>query len=395
MKNLILILLLMFLTINLYSFDFGATVVKGKFTAEAEAVFQANLTMEADAVVQGNMTVEGSVVILGTVEGTLIGEATSVSSIAGLAPDTQNTYSRTQYLIPYASSTTAWGQIAIGTDGQVLTSGGAGSAPTFEDAGGGGGSLWSESGSDIYFSSGIIGIGTTPSAGAQVYISNTSKGSALGISNTYASSTASLWTSTSGATTKALDLDIGNGSYTGDSIDVTTTRASSSSFNFMIFKGFTDLEFKFSGDGNGTCDGSWTGGGADYAEYFECTNKNSFNIGDTVIIENGLIVKANSGDTPIGVIRTKDSVGFIGNNPLNDPEKYKKNSYGKREKDNNGSKVLNSSYVEVLFVLYKDRNDKILVGLLGQIPITKNEIINPNWVFIREIDSNVNLYLVK
>ena len=64
-----------------------------------------------------------------------VGQADTVATITGLAPDTQNTYARTQYLIPYASSTTAFGEIAIGTDGQVLTSGGAGVAPSFEAAG--------------------------------------------------------------------------------------------------------------------------------------------------------------------------------------------------------------------------------------------------------------------
>lgn len=43
----------------------------------------------------------------------------------------------TQYLIPYAATTTSIGQIAIGTAGQVLTSNGAGAAPTFQAAGGG------------------------------------------------------------------------------------------------------------------------------------------------------------------------------------------------------------------------------------------------------------------
>ena len=61
------------------------------------------------------------------------GESATVATITTLPPDTQNTYSRTQYLIPYASTTTAMGQIAIGTDGQILTSGGAGVAPSFED----------------------------------------------------------------------------------------------------------------------------------------------------------------------------------------------------------------------------------------------------------------------
>src|SRR3990167_362182 len=45
--------------------------------------------------------------------------------------------SLTQYLIPYAATTTSIGQIAIGTSGQVLTSNGAGAAPTFQAATGG------------------------------------------------------------------------------------------------------------------------------------------------------------------------------------------------------------------------------------------------------------------
>jgi len=43
----------------------------------------------------------------------------------------------TQYLIPYADTTTSFSQIAIGTSGQVLTSNGAGFAPTFQAVGGG------------------------------------------------------------------------------------------------------------------------------------------------------------------------------------------------------------------------------------------------------------------
>jgi len=73
-----------------------------------------------------------------TVATSCTGESATVATITGLAPDTQNTYARTQYLIPYASTTTAMTGIAIGDDGQVLTSGGAGVAPSFEDAAGGG-----------------------------------------------------------------------------------------------------------------------------------------------------------------------------------------------------------------------------------------------------------------
>lgn len=93
------------------------------------------LINNGDDTTSGTITAAGfSGPLTGNVTGDVSGQAGTVATITGLAPDTQNTYARTQYLIPYASSTTAWGQIAIGTSGQVLTSGGAGVAPSFEDA---------------------------------------------------------------------------------------------------------------------------------------------------------------------------------------------------------------------------------------------------------------------
>ena len=93
----------------------------------------------------GAVTLAGTASITGDItgnasgsSGSCTGESATVATIAGLAPNTQNTYARTQYLIPYASTTTAFGEIAIGDDGQVLTSGGAGVAPTFEAVAGGG-----------------------------------------------------------------------------------------------------------------------------------------------------------------------------------------------------------------------------------------------------------------
>jgi len=101
-----------------------------------------------------------------------------LSTIAGLAPDTQNTYARTQYLMPYASSTTAMGEVAIGTATQVLTSNGAGAAPTFQAAGGGGfeqlasdpgspslGDSWFNT-TDNLFKGVVLGSGTWSSGGA-------------------------------------------------------------------------------------------------------------------------------------------------------------------------------------------------------------------------------------
>ncbi len=74
----------------------------------------------------------------GTVAGTTITGATitggSISGITDLSVPDGGTgkSSWTQYLIPYADTITSFSQIPIGSLGQVLTSNGAGSAPSFQ-----------------------------------------------------------------------------------------------------------------------------------------------------------------------------------------------------------------------------------------------------------------------
>ncbi|RKZ25658.1 hypothetical protein DRQ26_05560, partial [bacterium] len=65
----------------------------------------------------------------------------SISGITDLAVVDGGTgkSSWTQYLIPYADTSTSFSQIAAGTSGQILTSNGDSSAPSFQDAPGGGG----------------------------------------------------------------------------------------------------------------------------------------------------------------------------------------------------------------------------------------------------------------
>lgn len=102
-------------------------------------------------------------------------------------------------------------------------------------------------------------------------------------------------------------------SFASSNLLLNANRAANSDYNFLrAYSGnLGDKEFQLSGDGNGTCDGSWTGGGADYAEYFEWLDGNpnsDTRTGLSVVLDGDKIRLAQVGETPIGVISANPSV---------------------------------------------------------------------------------------
>lgn len=89
------------------------------------------VTINADSTISGTNTGDNTVATTGDSATSFFSSGTLEFGIGGTG-----LASWTQYLIPYAATTTSIGQIAIGTSGQVLTSNGAGAAPTFQTAGG-------------------------------------------------------------------------------------------------------------------------------------------------------------------------------------------------------------------------------------------------------------------
>jgi len=93
-----------------------------------------------------------------------------------------------------------------------------------------------------------------------------------------------------------------------------TNRSGSSAFDFMRMAsaGAGDNEFRFQGDGQAYADGSWNGGGADYAEYFEWDDGNSSDEdrrGYSVVLVGNKIRKATSSDA------ASDIIGIISATP--------------------------------------------------------------------------------
>lgn len=81
----------------------------------------------------------GTAVAFGAID---ISQSAAITGVLPFANGGTGLASWTQYLIPYAATSTSIGQIAIGTAGQVLTSNGAGAAPSFQTPSAGGGATY-------------------------------------------------------------------------------------------------------------------------------------------------------------------------------------------------------------------------------------------------------------
>jgi hypothetical protein len=104
-----------------------------------------------------------------------------------------------------------------------------------------------------------------------------------------------------------------NAGLTGSVVFARTTRTNSTDFNLFIGQTNNggDTEFRVRGNGDVNADGAFTGGGADYAEYFEWEdgNPNSEDrSGLAVVLVGDKIREAQEGEIPFGVISANPSI---------------------------------------------------------------------------------------
>jgi hypothetical protein len=155
-------------------------------------------------------------------------------------------------------------------------------------------------------SSGMVGMGTASPGSHQLYVTSSNTGS--GGSTGYFVNTANT----------GIALSIENSSeYSSDNVLLITSRGSSGNLarfdSFHGPSGSWDIEFTFTNNGDGLCDGSWQGSGADYAEYFPKANaKEEMQPGDVI---------AMSSDTDYAVEKANASkkqlvIGVYSSNPV-------------------------------------------------------------------------------
>ena len=236
-----------------------------------------------------------------------------------------------------------------------------------------------------------------------------------------------------------------DGTYATEVMNVFAERTANSAFS--LYKAHSndnaDAEFNFRGDGNAFADGTFSGGGADYAEFFEWKDGNSSDedrVGFTVVLDENKIVKATDSDDTskiIGVMSARPVV--LGDGDIERWKyKYLRDDYGREiweehtvtEWTENGEKVwyetdkipedvtvpsdkkvitteadgvtklkrrkLNPSWDKSkTYISREDRKEWGMVGLMGKLRLRKGQPTGDRWIKMRDISDTVEEWLVR
>ena len=190
---------------------------------------------------------------------------------------------------------------------------------------------------------------------------------------------------------------------TWEIIRAESARGNNSAFGFISCTSgnLTDDEFRVRGDGQVYADGSFNSGGADYAEYFEWTDGNSSyedRRGMTVVLDGNkvkLSTSSDSTDNIIGVVSGNASViGDAASEKWTD--KYLRDDYGAYLRNENGERVLNSSFDDTkTYVSRENRQEWDAIGMVGKLRIRKGQTTGTRWIKMRDISDTVEEWLVR
>jgi hypothetical protein len=217
---------------------------------------------------------------------------------------------------------------------------------------------------------------------------------------TYVGSTSNYHEFNQSSTPRCVIVKASNASYAEGALTVDITRAANSVYKmFEAYSGsFGDREYELRGDGNAFADGTWTGGGADYAEFFEWADSNpdaEDRRGISVVLDGDKIREAQAGEDPIGVISGNPSV--VGDAAWNKwSGKYLRDEFGTYILDENGDRQLNPAYdPDVEYISREQRPEWDCVGLMGKLRIRKGQATGSRWIKMRDISATVEEWLVR
>lgn len=238
------------------------------------------------------------------------------------------------------------------------------------------------------------------------------------------------------ATSRGLGVEVASNTFEDTIVNLSTWRTGYEAFSFLRTvsdsDGVEDIEHDLSGDGNGYADGSWVGGGADYADYFEWEDGNpngEDRKGITVIAVEDKIREAKEFEEPIGVVsRLAVIVGNSGWNKWRG--KFLRDAYGTYLTENvtyiewienketysyklgsipddikvpdsaikrtQEERVLNPEYdTSTEYVPRSERHEWDPIGIVGRVRIKKGQVTGVNWIKLRDISEEVEEWLIK
>ena len=248
----------------------------------------------------------------------------------------------------------------------------------------------------VILANGDVGIGTaSPARPLHVY-------SNVNLSTVYLESGANV------STESGIQLENKSESFSGRLLQVLTYTDAGTGWNAIYCRADEDNGgagqnpiWRVRGDGGTYADNAYSSGGADYAEYFESKNGNEIVVGTTVKLDGDKIVPCDSETSPIGVIRAKNGNSVVVGNAYNNRwcQMYKQDDYGAYEYDDDKHMVRNPDYIkpteENPYIPREERDEWCLVGLLGQIPITKGQPVADSWIKMKDVSDTVEMWFVK
>lgn len=238
-------------------------------------------------------------------------------------------------------------------------------------------------------------------------------------------------------------------SFNNNVYAASANRAASTAYSFFLatsdVDGTPDTEFNLQGNGTALADGSFTGSGADYQEYFESTDGDALPVGAVVVLDGGKVRVFRDGDPVeaiMGVVRPKEdnkNSAVVGNAAWNHwTDKYLTDDYGRYlheeyevyEWEEEGRIHSYASYkLPAGLVIPKnakvttqtrrklnpawsdsacskqnpigsytprhDRDEWNLIGLLGQVQIEHGQPVNPRWIKMKTISATVDLWFIR
>ena len=156
--------------------------------------------------------------------------------------------------------------------------------------------------------------------------------------------------------------------------------------------------FRLGSDGNGACDGAWSGGGADYAEWFEWLDGNPQGAdrrGIAVVLQGRHIRPARAGEDPIGVISAAPAL--IGDDDIGGWKgRWQRDAFGALLLDAAGQRQEDPAYDPTRpYQPRRARPEWALVGLMGKLRLRRDQPCARRWRRMRGLCDQLEEWLLR